>query len=319
MLVEKLARQAQVSEDWLLYIAATASERYKLYDIPKRDGGTRLIEHPSRDLKAVQRWLSNEVLSPLPVHNCAMAYKAGSSIRENAKRHAETRYTVRYDFKSFFPSFSAPRIREFLKFCVAKNQLSLNDDDIHFFQQCVTRKGRLTIGAPSSPALTNAMMFEFDLRMYQLCADTGRVYTRYADDIFVSSFSKDNLTAVDSEILSARAGISYLSLRLNRSKTVHMSMKRRRQITGLTVTSRNEVSLGRDRKREIKSLVHKYLVGSLKPEEIGRLRGLLAFVNDIEPSFRLALERKYGHFELSKLLGSAITPLPPPATPSPHP
>lgn len=63
----------------------TASHHYKTYAIPKRDGGTRTIEHPSKKLKALQRWLLTNVLEGLPVHPAAMAYKKGISIFDNAK------------------------------------------------------------------------------------------------------------------------------------------------------------------------------------------------------------------------------------------
>lgn len=304
MLVEKLSRQAKVSEDWLWHLARTASVRYKLYEIPKRTGGTRLIEHPSRDLKSVQRWLTHEVVGQLPVHQNATAYKKGTSIQQNASLHLGSRYTVRYDFRSFFPSFSDIRIRRFLQEITESGAVDLDSRDIDFFTDCVTRKGRLTIGAPSSPALSNAMMFQFDSRMTDMCGKSGLRYTRYADDIFVSSKLPDQLNDIGEYIASARKGISYLSLRLNREKTVHLSKKSSRKITGLVITTDNKVSIGRDRKREIKSLVHRFILLSLLPDEIGRLKGLIAFAHDAEPEFVDRLKTKYGVHNIDRLMGS---------------
>ena len=55
-------------------IIASAPKRYKQYAIPKRDGGLRIIAQPSRELKLLQRLLTDQWLKSLPVHICATAY-----------------------------------------------------------------------------------------------------------------------------------------------------------------------------------------------------------------------------------------------------
>ena len=43
----------------------------------------------------------------------------------------------------------------------------------------------------------------------------------------------------------------------------------------------------------IKGLVHKLTLGELKPEQMAHLRGWIAHLRSVEPSFVVALQRKY--------------------------
>jgi RNA-directed DNA polymerase len=51
----------------------------------------------------------------------------------------------------------------------------------------------LSIGAPSSPALSNIMLFDLDTVFFERAAKLGIVYTRYADDITASAESIEQL------------------------------------------------------------------------------------------------------------------------------
>lgn len=304
MIIKLLSKTSGIDESKLMSLAQTASKRYKVYTIPKRIGGERLIEHPSRELKAIQRWLVRAVFARFPVHEVATAYRRGSGIRANAERHRYARFTNRYDFKDFFPSFSAGRVRLFIYEQTKVLGMEVSDQDLDFVVSIVCRHGRLTIGAPSSPAITNAMMFEFDQRMHQECEKRGLIFTRYADDIFVSSGEAGQLESVGQIIAKCKRGIPHLSLRLNQSKTARLSKKYRRSVTGVVITPQHTLSIGRGRKREIKSLIHQWIKGELDGQRISYLRGLFAFAIDIEPDFEDRLVRKYGADEIARLRGN---------------
>lgn len=302
MLLENLAKQSGVSNAKLELIARTASRRYKVYDIPKRSGGLRTIEHPSRELKAIQRWIVKTVFNKLPVHNCATAYKKGASVRTNASRHQHTNYTTRFDFIGFFPSFHQNRLELFLTRQNEHLGFNLSKHDIDFIGSLVCRYGRLTIGAPSSPAISNAMMYSFDKSLSDYCEERNIIYTRYADDLFFSSVEKNAMGGIEDEIRRANHGIDYLALRINQRKTAYLSRKYGRRITGIFITPDHDVSIGRHRKREIKSLIHKWINNELPLSRLGYLRGLLAFSCDVEPDLEDRLRRKYGAEPIDRVL-----------------
>jgi hypothetical protein len=302
MLINQIARTTQLEEEKLLYWSVSASRRYKVYTIPKRGQGVRTIEHPSKEIKALQRWITKVVIDRFPVHHAATAYRKGSGIRENAERHRTSKFTNRYDFANFFPSFTQERVEGFVQVEAVKLGMSLDQDDLKFIGRIVCRNGRLTIGAPSSPAITNAMMFDFDKQVFELCQSKGLVYTRYADDLFISSDAPGKLEKLEKHILEAKRDVPHLALRLNRKKTAYLSKKFVRRITGVIITSDHKLSIGRERKREIKALVHRWINGKLDAGELYYMRGLLAFARDIEPEFEKNLRAKYGDAAINEVL-----------------
>lgn len=294
MLIEVIATRTKVPVETLEKIAASASRRYREYPIPKRTGGTRLISHPSRTLKALQRWLARNLISVAPVHDAATAYQKGRSIRENALRHAGSSFTLRLDFREFFPSFDAASIEPFIAETAAAAQLQLTAKDMDFVLRILCRNGRITIGAPSSPKITNAMMFSFDQEMAGYASENNLVYTRYADDLFISSFVPDVLIEAEDFVRELALRHRRPALIINEKKTLHLSRAGHRSVTGMVLTPEGKISLGRDRKREIKSLVHSATVNKLNPVERARLSGLIAFAHDVDPDFIGALVKKYG-------------------------
>jgi hypothetical protein len=87
---------------------------------------------------------------------------------------------------------------------------------------------------------------------------------------------------------------AFASLTINQEKTAFLSGRYRRTITGLTVTSEHRLSIGRDRKTLLKLDIYKYQQRQLPKEQWARVRGTVAFVKDVEPTFYSTLVRKYG-------------------------
>ncbi|MBM2291435.1 retron St85 family RNA-directed DNA polymerase [Sulfitobacter pseudonitzschiae] len=302
MLIDQIARSSQLEVDELVRLAQNASQHYKLYNIPKRNGEPRRIAHPSRELKAIQRWIVKVIIQRFPIHDAATAYRTGGGIRENAERHRISLYTNRYDFANFFPSFKREQVQSFIQSESEKVGLLLSDDDADFVGKIVCRYDRLTIGAPSSPSITNAMMFPFDQILFDYCVKRDLIYTRYADDIFISANKSDQLNNLEVRIADAKRKIPHLSIRLNRQKTAYLSKKYHRSITGVVITPDHKLSVGRSRKREIRALVHRWINGKLDPIEVSYMRGLIAFARDIEPKFEVALRAKYGPQRIEEIL-----------------
>ena len=118
-------------------------------------------------------------------------------------------------------------------------------EDRTLFAQIVCRFGRLTIGAPTSPALSNALCFALDSQLAALSLELGVTYTRYADDLFFSTTQRDvlgHLQGATAEIL--RALDCPAGLQLHEDKTRHSSKRGRRQVTGLVLGSDGQIHLG---------------------------------------------------------------------------
>jgi Reverse transcriptase (RNA-dependent DNA polymerase) len=292
MLPQQMANSLGLPERVIQAFANKANHAYKTYFIDKRGGGFREIHHPSKELKALQRWLLHNVIMQWPVHSKAAAYRPNLGIANNAQEHVHSRYLLRMDFQDFFPSITEHDVRTYLERSDGGTK-RWDSTDLDLFVALVCRHGCLTIGAPTSPALSNALCFELD-RQLDLAANAREVtYTRYADDLFFSTTKTDILKSVPEVVVSILATLDLpAALLIRESKTRHSSKRGRRQVTGLVLRSDDVIGIGRKRKRYIRGLIHKFDL--LSPSERRRLSGLLAFARSIEPDFINALIMKFG-------------------------
>ena len=165
---------------------------------------------------------------------------------------------------------------------------------------------QLAIGAPSSPSVSNYLLFEFDSRMTAYCDAMNVRYTRYADDLAFSTSIPTVLNDVENEVRRLIAELGYLGLSLNGSKTVNVSTKRRRTLVGLTLANDGRASIGRDAKRELRLKIHRPSLGLLSPPEIAHLRGRLAFTYAIDPAFVEQILGRYGFESIAKIDGPPV-------------
>lgn len=294
MWVEAISKRTGVPVQALWKIANSASRRYYRFEIKKADGSPRVIDHPSKVLKSLQRLIVRNIISHAPVHHCATAYKKGSSISQNAKQHANLDLTTRLDFSNFFPSFDKPSVKNFMARTCDKAGIAIDENDVEFMAKILCKNDNIVIGAPSSPKITNAMMFDFDEHVESICKNHNVVYTRYADDLYISSNSKKDLQTAESVIKLYVQGLDAPKLQINEAKTLHLSRASHRSVTGLVITPEKKVSIGRSRKREIKTLTFLALNDKIDDDKKRRLMGLLAFAYDNEPDFIDALSNKFG-------------------------
>lgn len=295
-IVEALAVETGMDVGLVERIMRSAPVRYKTYSIPKRAGGCREISQPAIEVKVLQRGLIELLLRDLPLHEAATAYRKGMSIRDNALRHAGDGPILKMDFKEFFPSIKPRDWSAYcMKFNILTDPVNINLTNLLLFHR---PKGssvlRLAIGAPSSPFLSNALMFEFDQAIAEAVARDHVVYTRYADDLTFSARRTGHLVNVEKIVRSTLKGLEYPKLTINDEKTTRITRKYGRRVTGLTLANDGRVSIGHSRKRLIRAAVHHASLGKLSSKSLGELKGLLGFANSAEPKFIDALKNKYG-------------------------
>jgi RNA-directed DNA polymerase len=291
-LAEEISKALQLPPRYIRGVALKASYSYRTYQIPKRDGRLRTIEHPSRALKALQRWLLHSVVERWPVHSAAYAYRRGSSIAQHADVHASSRFLLRVDLKQFFPSLLESDISAFLA-TKPLGTADWNSEDESLFISLVCRHGHLTIGAPTSPGLSNALCFQMDQTLQRIAEGASATYTRYADDLFFSTRKPNILKDIPSVTSETLAKLDWpRNLQVNPTKTRHSSRKGRRQVTGIVLASDGRAVLGRSRKRYLRAQIHQFQ--TLDDSQRSRLRGLLSFAMSVEPRLLNELILKYG-------------------------
>ena len=306
MILELLSAETGIGVEEIRVIMRSASYRYKTYTIPKRAGGRREISQPTPAVKFIQRWLCRNVFSRFPIHDAAQAYKEGANIAANARIHVKQNYLLKVDFENFFPSIKGDDIRSLVNRERATFEPALTDEDVSLIVKVVCKDGALTIGAPSSPMISNVLMYNFDRELSEECQRRRVQYSRYADDIALSTDEPGELAELLKFMISLLKKPGEPLLTINPNKTVFTSRKRLRRITGIVLTSNREVSIGRRAKRKLRSMIYQSSLGRLSEADVAYLRGYLAFVKSIEPDVILRLELKYGSELLAQIMGANL-------------
>ena len=301
---EYIQSDFSLSERDVRVLLFTAAYRYKLHYIEKRHGrGQRLIAQPTAEIKLLQHWALEKYVNHLPVHIAATAYRSGISIKDHAAVHADNRYLLKLDFQDFFPSILGKHFLMHLK-----SHASIIDDDASLLMRLLFRFDRevqdyvLSIGAPSSPAVSNTIMYDFDNKLTNYCRKHDIVYSRYADDLALSTSKPKVLNDAFDFVKRLCGDMPYPRLQLNDAKTVFTSKKHRRQLTGLVLTNDGKPSLGREKKRLIRSMAHRFSLNQLTQDQVPHLRGLLAFAFSIEPIFFSSISRMIGDEAFQRLM-----------------
>jgi RNA-directed DNA polymerase len=306
-LVSTLTEKLLMSEEELLRFALTMPRRYKKYSVLKRNGvDFRLIAQPSQETKFVQRILVEELRKVFLIHQAATAYEKGTGIRLNALRHKDSRYLLKMDFRNFFPSITPDLLFMISSACGIEfeeiDRIFL--ENALFFRNTRRSKLRLSVGAPSSPFISNFIMNKFDENMSAYCIPKNISYTRYADDLTFTCKEKGILFEVPVLVEEFLVKYCFRKIRINREKTVFSSKAFNRHVTGIVLTNNNELSVGRARKREIASLINSFKYGKLEQDACLRLKGLISYVHHIEPDFISRMKLKYSDVVIDAILSN---------------
>lgn len=297
---DAVVEDLQVPETLINAAVGLARVRVKKFTVPKKAGGHREIYHPSKKLKVVQYWIMRRVLSEMPVHDAAMAYREGTSILHNAESHLKNRFFLKMDLKDFFPSI---RFQDFLPYleqwhsCKTPRWI-LDDHSKEFINQvCFYKQDRLAIGYPSSPQISNIVMHEFDSRVVGETA-SGKygavVYTRYADDMVFSTNEAGACREIYEVVGRVIKSIKSPRLKVNPNKTrFGSSTGGTASVTGLRICPDGHITINRKLKNHVRLMLSLFKKGQLSEDEVPSLAGHLAYCHHVAPQFYSGLAKKY--------------------------
>jgi len=236
----------------------------------------------------------------LPVDKAAYAYRDGVSILDNAFFHTQNKYFLKIDLKDFFPSISFDDFIEIVRDWYKKNQpiweLDRNSENI-LKKVCFDEKGFLPIGYPSSPSISNAVMYPVDLAIKEEIKEEkyGKMlYTRYADDLIFSTNKKGECRNFLKELRRIIKDIKSPKIEINEHKTnICSSTAGSAIVTGLRIASDSHITIHKKQKDHIRLLLSLYKKGILKNDDYSSLLGYLAYVRYVDSAFYSKIQHKY--------------------------
>jgi len=179
--------------------------RYKTFTVPKKDGGERLIEAPAHGLKRILGLLNRYLQSTYYFEKSRAAYGFIVGVRNdddrrnilaNAKKHLNKTYLLNIDLQDFFHSVTREQVLDIF----LKPPFNFKRQLPDVLADLTTYNGRLPMGAPTSPVLSNFACRELDQRLSVMADDLFWAFSRYADDMSFSSNRAINQEMINSVI-----------------------------------------------------------------------------------------------------------------------
>lgn len=213
----------------LLYtITNNLKTNYTIYKIKKTNGGYRTIYNPQPTLKHIQRQILKNILNNKNISKYATAYYQGTNLKNNAINHVNKEIILKLDIKDFFENIS---------FINVYNSCF----DLGYFPKSVgtlltylcTYNDHLPQGAPTSPAISNLIMKDFDETIGFWCQTNNITYTRYCDDMtFSGTFDPSKI------IKKVQKRLSFQGLELNKDKIHVIPNSQQQVVTGIVVNKK---------------------------------------------------------------------------------
>lgn len=297
--IEQLIEILQISEEQekiFFYNKNRKKYLYRIVKIPKRTGGVRTLEIPIQQLKVIQKAINNVILSKFNITKEANAYIKKRSIVTNALPHVGAKTLIKIDIKDFFPSINFKHVYGQFRYfgygeCVSKYLTLL----------CVDGNLKLPQGAPTSPTLSNLVCVFMDSRIKGYCTKHNYTYTRYADDITISSTKKLNILLIKLIKEFIFKVLKDLDFEPNEEKFKCFYNGNKLQVTGIIVN--NKLSVPKEKIRELDNAIryidkyglisHTEYLKVDKKTYISHLYGLANYIKMIN--------KEKGEFYLKKL------------------
>lgn len=182
-LVPSLAKALCCTLQTLQKVSANACFLYRVaQEIPKSDGSIRCTFDAKKPLKDIHRRIKTEILDRVVFPAYLTGSIKGRDYKANAELHKAAKIVIAEDIGSFFPSTTAEHVLD-----VWRNFFGFSADVAELLTALTTRNGELPQGAITSPQIANLIFWRDEPRLHDRFASEGIAYSRFVDDVSVSS------------------------------------------------------------------------------------------------------------------------------------
>lgn len=197
--ISALSLSLGIPEELLIKIADQANSLYrKAKPIEKPDGSIRQPFDALPPLKSIQCRIKDRILKRVEFPEYLTGSLSGRDCRTNAAMHAGAKIVICEDIEGFFPSTTREIILD-----IWLNFFHFSEDVANLLTSLTTKESVLPQGASTSSYLANLAFWNQEPRLQAKLELKNIVYSRYVDDIAVSSkqfLSKEEQTTLIAQV-----------------------------------------------------------------------------------------------------------------------
>lgn len=242
-------------------LADSANGMYR--KVKPKLGSTRQTFDAEGLLKTVHERIKNRIF--FRVHFPAYLHGSlrGCDYVTNARLHTHKKIIICEDVKSFFPSVRSEQIRD-----IWQNFFLFSEDVAILLTALTTKDGAIPQGAKTSSYLANLVFWRDEPYLQAKLAQDGIVYSRYVDDIAISSKSFLSKSMQTKIIADMYGMLRKHGLSASRKKHEVFSDSGVMKVTKLIVN--RKPTLNKMKRSQVRSQVHKATTQSVSIELLNK-------------------------------------------------
>lgn len=168
--------------------------------------------------------LNSDLLSLLDTSNLSFAYKRNQNIKKCIEKHIGKKYFIKLDISHYFESIKKNETVSMMESCIS-NKINETITFVHstsfysfyslfYLLDFCFYKRLLPIGFTTSPRVSDYFLYSLD-QLFE--KDEEVIYTRYADDILISSNDYEKL---NNALMNIKSSLRLKGLSINQKKLV---------------------------------------------------------------------------------------------------
>ncbi len=274
---------------------------------------------PSKLLRKYHKFLNSFIFDYANVNEkVVFSYREGKNAFDAVQKHSTNSHFFQTDIKGFFENIIIDDVEK-----IIDSQLSdspINDIQKHKKKilNLVTVNNQIPIGFSTSPNISNTFLYDFDNLFEKYCLDKNIIYTRYADDLIISSNASGNLDDLQTIISNIFTELFDDRIHINSKKTKYTKKGRKIKLLGMVILPSGKVTIDPSLKSEIEVLLHFYVNDKTKfrdylektyGNKLSTISGKLNYINTVDKDYLNKLRKKYGNYVIDGFCHQTISKL----------
>ncbi len=230
----------------------------------------RHLYKPRRALKEIQKKVS-KLLSQVPIADSVHGWVRGKSIKTAAQHHIGNCYLYHYDIDDYFDSVGSK-----LVYRLFVSELGCSPEIGKILTKLTTYKYSLPQGSPCSTSIANLVLSGFDSQITQYVSKRTGVYTRFGDNIIISS--RNRLPDVKWVV---ETSLRRVGLKMNKGKEINAARIQRNGVKVIGIVIGSRLTVSRKFRNVVRAIMHQTKAQSSNLSLLGKIR----FVQQFHPEF----------------------------------
>lgn len=251
---QKLSLALGFEEQILSELASNASTMYRKV-LVKKGAKVRETFDAQGLLKTVHRRIKDRILGRVIFPAYLHGSLKGCDYVTNAALHTNKKIVICEDVQGFFPSIRVDQVMN-----IWQGFFHFSEDVANLLTSITTKDGAIPQGAITSSYLANLVFWRTEPYLQAKLSESGIVYSRYVDDIAMSSKSYLSKESQTKAIAMVYGMLKEHGLRAARDKHEVSSDSKTMRVTKLIVN--RKPSLSRKKRSQVRAQVHQAILRS---------------------------------------------------------